>query len=215
MSSPGFAYAALTPYGSAFQRIRLPVDNIPAPALQPRSCRNNHGLGSSTFARRYLRNHYYFLFLRVLRCFSSPRSPQLMWWRDHSRRVAPFGHPRITVYLPLRAAFRSLSRPSSPPRAAGIPRAPLFSFLLAFAFPTRSPSRSQVFQNPCRSRNHSLRRTHARSLFALVGRLNALASNRPRVFYVSIMSMTSSDVENNGFEPLTLCLQSRCSSQLS
>jgi hypothetical protein len=29
------------------------------------------GLGSSAFARHYLRNHYYFLFLSLLRCFSS------------------------------------------------------------------------------------------------------------------------------------------------
>ena len=34
-----------------------------------------HGLGSSAFARRYLRNRCYFLFLRLLRCFTSPRSP--------------------------------------------------------------------------------------------------------------------------------------------
>ena len=33
------------------------------------------GLGSSAFARRYLRNHFCFLFLRLLRCFSSPGSP--------------------------------------------------------------------------------------------------------------------------------------------
>ena len=32
------------------------------------------GLGSSAFARRYLRNRCFFLFLRVLRCFSSPGS---------------------------------------------------------------------------------------------------------------------------------------------
>ena len=31
------------------------------------------GLGSSAFARRYWRNHYCFLFLRVLRWFTSPR----------------------------------------------------------------------------------------------------------------------------------------------
>ena len=43
--------------------------------LQPHICRNINGLGSSASARRYWRNHYYFLFLRVLRCFSSPRSP--------------------------------------------------------------------------------------------------------------------------------------------
>ena len=33
-----------------------------------------YGLGSSCFARHYFRNRYYFLFLWVLRCFSSPRS---------------------------------------------------------------------------------------------------------------------------------------------
>ena len=41
--------------------------------LQPQLCRNIIGLGSSAFARHYLRNHCYFLFLWVLRCFSSPR----------------------------------------------------------------------------------------------------------------------------------------------
>ena len=44
--------------------------------LQPRArLRNRPGLGSCAFARHYLRNHSYFLFLRVLRCFSSPGSP--------------------------------------------------------------------------------------------------------------------------------------------
>ena len=36
-----------------------------------------YGLGWSDFARHYSRNHYCFLFLRVLRCFSSPGSPHL------------------------------------------------------------------------------------------------------------------------------------------
>ena len=40
--------------------------------LQPRRGLNHTGLGCSAFARHYLRNHYCFLFLRVLRCFSSP-----------------------------------------------------------------------------------------------------------------------------------------------
>ena len=35
------------------------------------------GLGSSDFARHYFRNRCYFLFLRVLRCFSSPGSPRI------------------------------------------------------------------------------------------------------------------------------------------
>ena len=46
----------------------------PMQVLQPRRCQNNSGLGSFAFARHYSQNHYYFLFLWVLRCFSSPRS---------------------------------------------------------------------------------------------------------------------------------------------
>ena len=37
-------------------------------------CITTHGLGSSYFARHYSRNRFLFLFLWVLRCFSSPRS---------------------------------------------------------------------------------------------------------------------------------------------
>ena len=39
---------------------------------------------------------------------------QLSRYRNHFLWVTPFGHPRITGYLLLPAAFRSLSRPSSP-----------------------------------------------------------------------------------------------------
>ena len=46
--------------------------------LQPRACRNTPGLGSSAFARHYLRNHCCFLFLQVLRCFSSLRLPHFV-----------------------------------------------------------------------------------------------------------------------------------------
>ena len=53
----------------------LVLDDVAA--LQPRTCRNTPGLGSSAFAHHYSRNHYCSLLLRVLRCFSSPRSPRL------------------------------------------------------------------------------------------------------------------------------------------
>ena len=87
--------------------------------LQPQSGRNPIGLGSSPVARHYWGNHSYFLFLRVLRCFSSPRSPPVIKPDDRPSacRVFPFGHPRINGHLHLPAAFRSLSRPSSPVRA--------------------------------------------------------------------------------------------------
>ena len=38
-------------------------------------CISTPGLGSFAFARRYLQNRFFFLLLRVLRCFSSPRLP--------------------------------------------------------------------------------------------------------------------------------------------
>ena len=87
-------------------------------SYNPARCLDTRGLGSCAFARHYWRNHCYFLFLRVLRCFSSPRSPHVSHGdRPSACRVAPFGYPGIKGYLRLPRAFRSLSRPSSPPRA--------------------------------------------------------------------------------------------------
>ena len=59
-----------------------------------------------------------YLFLRLLRCFSSPGSLRLpMDSANGDRgllcRVAPFRYLRLNVYLQLTAAFRSLSRLSS------------------------------------------------------------------------------------------------------
>ncbi len=112
--TPTYPYGAITLFGSPFQMI--PVRRaLNIAVLQPRYCRNNIGLGSSTFARRYSQNHYCFLLLRLLRCFSSPgllpiKSDDI----SSICRVAPFGYLRITSYVPIPAAFRSLSRPSSP-----------------------------------------------------------------------------------------------------
>ena len=81
------------------------------------SCTHD-GLGSFPFARRYSGNRVFFLFLRVLRCFSSPGSlPYVMDWRMDDRgllcRVSPFRNLRIKGYLLLPEAYRSLSRLSS------------------------------------------------------------------------------------------------------
>ena len=59
----------------------------------------------------------YFLFLQVLRCFSSPGSPHRLCGDTRVLRgwVVPFGNPRVKGHLHLTAAYRSLSRPSSPP----------------------------------------------------------------------------------------------------
>jgi hypothetical protein len=73
------------------------------------------GLASSAFARHYLRNHGCFLFLWVLRCFTSPRSLLLPYvFRQRSPDITPvsfevslFGDPRIEARLP---APRGLSQ---------------------------------------------------------------------------------------------------------
>ena len=97
---------------------------------QPRTCntcRLSHtpGLASSAFARHYSRNHNCFLFLRVLRCFTSPRSlyPPYIFRREspgRTRRLAGFPHSEILGSQPayrLPKAYRRLLRPSSAPDA--------------------------------------------------------------------------------------------------
>ena len=99
--------------------------------LQPLTTRcHASGLGSCAFARRYLRNHWIIFFSSGYLDVSVPRVRLcIRRCRNRFRRVAPFGNPRITEYLPLRVAYRSLSRPSSPPRAkASFMRPSLLSF---------------------------------------------------------------------------------------
>ena len=58
--------------------------------LQPPYSRNYKDLGCSPFARHYSGNHYCFLFLRVLRCFSSPGSlPDYSRFPAFSRKGFP------------------------------------------------------------------------------------------------------------------------------
>ena len=68
----------------------------------------------------------YFLFLQVLRCFSSLRSPSYLCKNNSPSDywVVPFGNPRVKGHLHLTAAYRSLSRPSSPPGAKASTRRP-------------------------------------------------------------------------------------------
>ena len=111
-----FAYRALTFSGRLSQNRSAIIPQSLMQSATPR--RTRRGLGSLPFARRYLGDRCFFLFLRVLRCFSSPGSPPyVMDWRmdawSSSMRVAPFGDLRINGYLRLPEAFRSLSRPSS------------------------------------------------------------------------------------------------------
>ena len=83
--------------------------------------------GLFAFARHYLRNHFCFLLLRVLRCFSSPRSPHCM-----VAGLLPAGLPHSEI--------RDLGLVASPPgfsqlitsfiasESQGIVRLPLLTF---------------------------------------------------------------------------------------
>ena len=126
----------------------------------------------------------YFLFLQVLRCFSSLRLPLHLGvdnWPSASW-VVPFGNPRIKDYLHLPEAYRSLSRPSSPPRASKI----------------YSVSKNKVFYL------QFLVYQHVKDRCTLNIKHETL--NFRGCLYL---------VENIGVEPMTPCLQSKCSSQLS
>ena len=136
VSSP-FAYGAFTLSGRLSQTFLLE-------SLNPKCGPNPgvHALRFGLFPFRspllwksiFLSNERtcFFLFLRLLRCFSSPGSlPYVMDWRmddwNSSSRVSPFRYLRLNGYLLLPAAFRSLSRLSS---ALSAKASTLRSFLL-------------------------------------------------------------------------------------
>ncbi len=108
-------------------------------------------------------------------------------------RVVPFGDPRISGHLRLPADYRSLSSPSSPVRAKASAMRP--SLLSLFIRPhLRASGMIYTFSSLL-----------LKLLFACT------ICHRSFIF----VSYVSDGVENNGFEPLTLCVQGRCSSQLS
>ena len=165
--------------------------------LQPRSWR----FGLLRFRSPLLTESLLISFPGLLRWFTSPSvAPHAYFIRrprcgDRSPRVTPFGHPRINGHVHLPGASRSLSRPSSPGSSLGIRHGPMF----AWPYP---PSR--------------------RTMAALGGYGYLLHRGTdspvpPSSFFPSLVPVKDHlfFMENRGFEPLTLGLQSRCSSQLS
>ena len=87
------------------------------------------GLGSSPFARHYLGNHFvYFLFLRLLRCFSSAgwllfrdNTPSAYW-------VVPFGDPGMLYSCAVPPGLSQLTTSFFASQSLGIHHAPLLCF---------------------------------------------------------------------------------------
>jgi hypothetical protein len=130
------AYGAVTRYGGIFQNLPLATrfvtsrrpgrdgQTVPRPPVR-NACRLSHarGLASSPFAHHYSGNRGCFLFLRVLRCFTSPRyhqPPYAFRRRRPSITTARFPHSETPGSQPgcrLPGAYRRLQRPSSAPGA--------------------------------------------------------------------------------------------------
>ncbi len=126
---PRFQYGTLTPCGRPSHAV--PVASVLiVQVLQPRACRNRHGLGSSAFARHYLRNHCYFLLLWVLRCFSSPRSP--LFRDNHCWLGCPIRISADQLVLADPRGFSQLITSFLASESLGIPRAPLITYFYLY-----------------------------------------------------------------------------------
>ena len=132
----------------------------------------------------------YFLLLRVLRCFSSPRVPPLCGYHMSPYGGLPHseipGSKVICTSPGLIAAYHVLRRRQEP----GHPLCALSNLLVSTRFD-----------------------------FFFFAPGFGLPSAGRQLLLLPVCQRTSRDqlpyVEDNGFEPMTPCVQSRCSSQLS
>ena len=112
----GFAYGGLTLSARLFHAVRLPK-------FRPTSWSYNPGAAwtvpvwapprslATTCGITFVFSSWGYLDVSV-----PPVRPILKGWYQHRCWwVSPFGNPRIKSYLPIPGAYRSLSRPSSPP----------------------------------------------------------------------------------------------------
>ena len=176
--------------------------------LQPRLCRNKVGLGSAAFAHHYSRYHCCFLFLPLLRCFSSGGSP------PHSRitHLQCVGLPHsdiqgstlICSYPWLFAACHVLHRlrePRHPPCALGY-----------FTYPNDITVFQCLVSTLCSCEKISLLFDLTFSFFSRVSFQHVKEPWRRLPVSVSSVSVSffpcATRVENKGLEPLTPSLQS-------
>ena len=132
----GFTYGGVTLCAGSFQNLRLPKRFLTSCRFSssgwavplPRSrnaCWLWHviGLAYSLFAHHYSGNRGCFLFLWVLRCFTSPRYLHLPYvFRQGRRAITPARFPHSEIPgsksgCRLPGAYRRLLRPSSAPGA--------------------------------------------------------------------------------------------------
>ena len=133
--------------------------------------------------------------------------------RPRGRRVTPFGHPRIKGHVLLPAAFRSLSRPSSPCGSIGIRHRPNFrlTILSVPRAPTAKIPRRQAMPEDPLVRDARPRGFHRRPKTGHPSPRDLLRSLCFPKIWRDEKKRPGPYMENRGLEPLTLGLQSRCS----
>jgi hypothetical protein len=122
-------------------------------------------LASSPFAHHYSGNRGCFLFLWVLRCFTSPRYLHLPYVFRQGRRaitpnqVSPFGNPRVKVWLPTNRGLSQAPTSFFGSWCQGIHRVPLLTWqlqmMLASTVQFSRYGRSQPPRRTWRRRNRS------------------------------------------------------------
>ena len=115
-----FDYGGFTLCAGAFHLLHL---SSGIPRRGPTTPGASSRFGLFRFRSPLLTESILVLFLRILRCFTSPRIArpilciQTGATPNDRCRVSPFGNLRIKACVPLPEAYRSLLRPSSPDEA--------------------------------------------------------------------------------------------------
>ena len=119
-----FTYVTLTLFGwpshailltlSVLKAVRTPKVFLPSVCPLPRSLATTYGISFDVSSSPYL--DVSVQAVPFLHLFYSMQDDWIL-----SSRVAPFGNLRVTGYLLLTVAYRSLSRPSSAPDAKAFP----------------------------------------------------------------------------------------------
>ena len=131
-----FDYGTVTRYGRTFQNVLLTIQVLRRGPTTPYVHCYTCGLGSSPVARHYWGNHCLFSLPLGTKMFQFPRFASILNSMDSSPSdcwVVPFGNLGVKGHLRLTRAYRSLSRPSSPPRAKASTGRPKSLSLMIFA----------------------------------------------------------------------------------
>jgi hypothetical protein len=150
----------------------------------------------------------------------------------HIGGVSPFGYLRINDRSHLPAAFRSVPRPSSPLGAKASTERPSLTPPTQAPKPARRTKPRPTLQNPetrpaqithlpnqltnhsiftCQKNNPPGWPQEAHQAAALEARNSTQAPKGAGRGSRSVVRQTCADMEATGFEPVTPCLQSRCS----